>query len=307
MAATRARGTSRTASRCSTSCSQLRGLRFVVQGQLPQPDVHHQPELECGRLHAYTCYDPLTGAPFEVYARRRRPRRDRRSLDTFDPERRQYESMVAEFGGGCRGAARCSAAGASSASGSGPARRPTTRTTCRRRRRSRRTPPTTPAAPSATTSRSTSRSRRASSCLGLPLLGHRSGGGDAEQREPEQHADDERHARGHAIRPTARRRARPARSSCRPASSASRRSSTTSSRRGTFVERITQLDFKVSRTFQLRPRRGAADARGVQRQQLGRDHQLRHDQRARRTYWRRTASCKADGRFRRDDPLVRRL
>ena len=47
----------------------------------------------------YTWYNPLTGAPFEVYARSvAASARPARNLDTFDPERRQqYEAMMAEF------------------------------------------------------------------------------------------------------------------------------------------------------------------------------------------------------------------
>jgi hypothetical protein len=47
----------------------------------------------------YTWYNPLTGAPFEVYARSvAASARPARYLDTFDPDRRQqYEAMMAEF------------------------------------------------------------------------------------------------------------------------------------------------------------------------------------------------------------------
>ncbi len=47
----------------------------------------------------YTFYNPLTGAPFEVYARSiEASGRPTRNLDTFDPERRQkYEAITGEF------------------------------------------------------------------------------------------------------------------------------------------------------------------------------------------------------------------
>ena len=51
------------------------------------------------------------------------------------------------------------------------------------------------------------------------------------------------------------------------------------SARQSSVERIVQLDFKVARTFRFGRYPGAADVRGVQHQQLGRDHQLQHHQR----------------------------
>jgi len=47
----------------------------------------------------FTFYNPLTGVPFEVYARSpAASARPTRNLDTFDPQRRQqYESVLAEF------------------------------------------------------------------------------------------------------------------------------------------------------------------------------------------------------------------
>ncbi len=58
------------------------------------------------------------------------------------------------------------------------------------------------------------------------------------------------------------------------------------------VERINQLDFKVSKTFRFGRVTVLADVRDVQRQQLGRDHQLPVDRTSLAgSTWRRTASC----------------
>jgi hypothetical protein len=52
-----------------------------------------------GDYAPYTWYNPLTGAPFEIYARSvAASARPARYLDTYDPARRQeYEAMLAEF------------------------------------------------------------------------------------------------------------------------------------------------------------------------------------------------------------------
>ena len=164
MATTRAPGTSRTRSRCSTSCCPAVGVGRWFLGQLPQPDDDHQPELVAGRLHAVHLLQPAhrrsrsrsspqrcASQASDAQPRHLRPRARSSSTSRSTPS----------SGGACRGAARSSAAAASSASASSlhGARRPELR-----RRADIPQHRTTPAARSATTSRSTSRGGRGSSC-----------------------------------------------------------------------------------------------------------------------------------------------
>jgi hypothetical protein len=59
--------------------------RELLPGQLPQPDDQHQPAMELADYSPYTWYNPITGAPFTVFARTaaasvRRPTSSTRSI-----------------------------------------------------------------------------------------------------------------------------------------------------------------------------------------------------------------------------------
>ena len=257
-ATTRGPGTSRRRSRCSTSCCPACRWRQLVPGQLPQPD--RRPSTRAGRRRTTRRTRSTTRSPASrstVYARSAAAQaRPTRNLDTYDPEReapvRGVQSRVPL---------------------AHPGRRPDVRRAVAierervRRSARRRTIPNYVSMSTATRHlqrpaavrrlrRSTSRSEPGSSCrarasrLGPRLQRRRS----RPTYEPDQHRrDDRRRAASRATRPTARRRARPARSSCRPASSASRASPSTSSR-----ERATSWSGSRSSTSRWRARSASA-------------------------------------------------
>ena len=110
------------------------GVGVGLPRQLPQPDHHHQPELDARRLHAVHVLRP------EHRAAVRRVRAQHRRLAAPDPQPRHLRpgppSPVPRRSsptspGGFPAAARCSAASRWNGSGRRPAPRPTIPTTCR--------------------------------------------------------------------------------------------------------------------------------------------------------------------------------
>ena len=225
----------------------------------------------------YTLCDPLTGEPFTAYGRSAAAQaRPSRCLDTYDPERkRQYKAFNLEFRYRPYAALSCSAVARSSGCARRSVRAGRSRTTCPSPPRSRRRSSTPSVC--ATRPSSTSRGGRRASCRPLPVgWGSRCTALRSNVPSPQNPSISSR--RFTATRAPAARACPspcPAGQVVPPPSCAAEHDLQPRCR-----ERVTRTDharLQVSRTFRLN-RMSIIDVRGVQREQLGRDHQLRDDQ-----------------------------